>query len=309
MSGRVLVGTSGYSFPDWVGTVYPSGTKPGDFLFHYARWFHAAEINSTFYRIPSPQTFERMATKVPETFTFVVKLPREMTHERGGFERAREPFLAAIRPLADAGKLGGLLAQFPFSFRPGPEPHRYLETLAATFPPDVPLCVEFRNAAWMTDETFAHLQRLSLGFVNVDLPRLPGLPAPAERVTSPTGYVRLHGRNAASWWRHPTPSHRYDYLYVEEELEDWARRIERVAARAGTCYVFANNCHLGQSVVNALQLAERLEIERPTPAGAAELFVPSVGETIRALRAAVLAAKASDLETSSKGGTRHPGAR
>lgn len=290
MTAEIRVGTSGFSFPDWVGTAYPPGTRPAEFFDRYVRWFDAVEINSTYYRIPSPRTFERLAERAPAGFTFVVKLPREMTHEREGFDAARVPFLEAIRPLADAGRLGGLLAQFPSSFRPGSAAREHVEAVAKAFP-DTPLCAEFRHESWLTDETWNHLRRLGVGFVNVDLPELPGLPKPSEIVTGPIAYARLHGRNRAAWWEHPTPSHRYDYLYNEAELGDWAARIERMAAHADVCFAFSNNCHLGQSVVNALQLVQRLGLPVPAAGDAGELFQTSLDERIRTLRDAVLRAK------------------
>ena len=293
MTGTIRVGTSGFSFPDWVGTAYPSGTRPGEYFDRYVRWFDAVEINSTYYRIPSPRTFERMAERAPAGFTFVVKLPREMTHEREGFDATREPFLAAIRPLADAGRLGGLLAQFPSSFRPGAAARAYLEGLVRALPADVPLCAEFRHESWATGETWSHLQRLGVGFVNVDLPELSGLPKPSEVVTAPVAYARLHGRNRETWWEHPTPSDRYNYLYNEAELDGWATRIGHMAEKADVCFAFSNNCHLGQSVVNALQLVQRLGLPAPAAGDAGELFEVSLEDRIRTLRDAVLRAKAA----------------
>lgn len=100
---EIRVGTSGYSFPDWVGTVYPKGLPQKAWLSYYARWFKAVEINSTYYRIPSPYMMAALVRKVPRGFLFTVKVPKEMTHERGRFEEAVGPFLAAIQPMVQAG--------------------------------------------------------------------------------------------------------------------------------------------------------------------------------------------------------------
>jgi uncharacterized protein YecE (DUF72 family) len=277
----IRVGTSGYSFSDWVGIVYPAGAKPGDFLSHYARLFDTVEINATYYRIPSPATFHSMLRKVPPSFTFVVKLPREMTHEREGFARAVVPFFAAVEPLAEAGQLGGLLAQFPYSFKPEPESEEHLRRLAGEVGGrGVPVNVEVRHAAWSRDETYALLRDLGLGFVNVDLPSLRDLPGPTGLVTSEVGYVRLHGRNSRAWWGKDERA-RYDYLYSERELEEWRPRIEETASNSRLCYVFANNCHLGQSVVNALQLQARFQLPRPTlPTGATEEMFAHTAEVL-----------------------------
>lgn len=267
---EIRIGTSGYSFADWVGIVYPSGVRSGDLLRCYARWFDAVEINTTYYRIPSPRLFERMRGSVPAGFVFAVKAPKELTHERERTDSAIGPFRAAVEPLVESGQLGGVLVQFPFSFRPGPEAQGHLERIADGLRGVGPVNVEFRHAAWSDAATRARLRRLGLGSVNVDLPDLPGLPRPDEETTSEIGYVRLHGRNRRTWWNPATPDVRYDYLYAEAELEEWAGRIERIAGRSRRVFVFTNNCHLGQSVINALQLMERFG--RPAPAAGEELF-------------------------------------
>ena len=124
----ILVGTSGYSFADWVGPFYPKGTRPGEFLEYYAGQFPVIEINVTYYRIPKPQVLEQMAARTPGDFLFVVKLHQSMTHE-SAIDAARiAEFLAAIEPLKQAGKYEGLLAQFPWGFRrtPASKAHKNL---------------------------------------------------------------------------------------------------------------------------------------------------------------------------------------
>jgi uncharacterized protein YecE (DUF72 family) len=304
MTASIRIGTSGYSFADWVGTVYPPGTRPGAFLPFYAKLFDAVEINATYYRTPSPQTFARMVEKTPEGFTFVVKVPRAMTHELTSFDRELGPFQEAIQPLADAGRLGGLLAQFPYAFVPGDAARRHLDRLARALGPGsagarvgpgepsaVPLSVEFRHDAWTGAETLDLLHDLGLGFVNVDLPELPHLPRPSAITTSPTGYVRLHGRNATTWWNQGKGGDRYDYLYSERELEPWVTRIGRLAEQTDVVFAFANNCHLGQSVVNALQLGQRLG--RAPADDATSLFATTFDERIRDIETAVDRARAA----------------
>jgi len=289
MTGNVRVGTSGYSFADWVGTVYPPGTKPGTFLSHYAKLFDSVEINATYYRTPSPQTFARMVERTPEDFTFVVKVPRAMTHDLVAFDREREPFQEAIAPLVRARRLGGLLAQFPHAFVPSEASRRHLARLAQSLGSEIPVQVEFRHDAWANEAAFDLLRTLGLGFVNVDLPELPHLPRPSEVVTNRTGYVRLHGRNDKTWWNQEKGGDRYDYLYSASELEPWAARIERLAEGADTAYVFANNCHLGQSVVNALQLGQRLG--RSPADDATSLFARSLDERIHDMQQAIASRK------------------
>ena len=255
--------------------MYPPGTRPGAFLPLYARLFDTVEINATYYRTPSPATFARMVEKTPDGFTFVVKVPRAMTHELASFDREREPFEDAIRPLAEAGRLGGLLAQFPYAFTPSDASRRHLERLARTLGNDVPLAVEFRHDAWAGDETLALLRDLHLSYVNVDLPELPHLPRPSAVATTGTGYVRLHGRNAATWWNQQKGGDRYDYLYNAGELDPWVARIRGLAAETDVVFAFANNCHLGQSVVNALQTSSRAPRAHAGHGHSARCRVPS----------------------------------
>jgi len=289
VTAELRIGTSGYSFPDWVGTVYPPGTRPSAFLPLYARLFDTVEINATYYRTPSPATFARMVEKTPAGFTFVVKVPRAMTHEPAGFDRELAPFREAIEPLATAGRLGGLLAQFPYAFTPSDAARRHLARLARAFD-EAPMAVEFRHDAWSTDATLDLLRDLGLGTVNVDLPDLPHLPRPSARATTRVGYVRLHGRNAATWWNQEKGGDRYDYLYSERELEPWTARIHALAEETDVVFAFANNCHLGQSVVNALQLGQRLG--RTPSEDATQLFARTLDQRISDIASAIARARA-----------------
>jgi len=269
MVAELRIGTSGYSFRDWVGTVYPDRTAPNRFLEVYAKDFDTVEINTTYYHIPEPKLFERMLAKVPETFEFVVKAPKELTHQRERMDAAVATFLLALRPLIEAEQLGGLLLQFPQSFHPGTPAQEHLKRIAdALSDPGYSLHVEFRHKDWIQPETFELLQSLELGFVNVDLPRLRSLPEPTSLTTTDIAYHRLHGRNAAMWYNPPAGTYRYDYLYNDVELDEWADRIQETAGKARKVYVFGNNCHKGSSFVDALRLKQRLglEIRQDVPA-------------------------------------------
>jgi uncharacterized protein YecE (DUF72 family) len=255
--GAVRVGTSGYSFPDWVGPFYPPGTRRGAMLDYYQRAFSTVEINATYYRLPPPATFARMAARTPEDFHFMVKLPGAVTHQR---DRSSEPvtgFQRTIAPLQAAGKFTGALAQFPFSFRRSSAAEAYLAWLRASFP-GLRLFVEFRHRSWQVPETAELLASHRLGFCSVDEPDLPGLiPRWAQRVGE-VAYVRLHGRNARDWWQ--GGSERYHYRYRDEELGEWAATIEELAAEAQQTYVFFNNCHAGHAVINARMMEELLKL-------------------------------------------------
>lgn len=259
MTAEIRVGTSGYSFKDWVGTVYPERTRAREYLMLYAQDFDAVEINSTFYRVPPADMVERMAAKVPDGFRFTVKAPQTMSHDRKRFAETKGPFLRAVEPLKRAGMLGGVLVQFPQSFPMDARSAEFLPRVADAFRfAGCKVFVEFRHQSWYRDATYELLERLGVGFVNVDLPALGTLPKPSAIVTCGQAYVRLHGRNREMWYRHPTPSHRYDYSYGDGELVEWTGRIAQMAEHAGVVYAFMNNCHMGSSYVDALRLKQRL---------------------------------------------------
>jgi uncharacterized protein YecE (DUF72 family) len=251
---NILIGTSGYSFPDWVGTFYPPGTRSSDFLPYYARHFDAVEINSTYYGIPKPRVLEQMEKKTPEHFRFVVKLNHAMTHESSRDPALYREFLAAIEPLKAAGKYDGLLAQFPWAFHRTPDAESHLVAMRERLGPD-PLFVEFRHRSWITPELAPWLEEHRLGYCSVDEPRLPGLVPPVTLMTGADAYVRLHGRNAEKWWGGDR-STRYDYDYSEQELREWMKKVQELAERARRTYLFFNNCHAGQAARNAKLMQE-----------------------------------------------------
>jgi uncharacterized protein YecE (DUF72 family) len=253
------VGTSGYSFPDWIGPFYPPGISRAAMLAYYARRFPVVEVNVTYYRLPGPRTFQQMEAKTPPGFEFVVKLQKALTHDRPRDPADARAFLEAVSPLREAGKFSGALAQFPWSFRRRPENEDYLRWLAEVYP-ERPLVVEFRHASWHREETYRLLKELELDFCCVDEPRLPGLFPGVVRKTGRIGYVRLHGRNAQSWWS-GEGSERYNYLYSREELAEWVEKIRQLAREAPVTYVFFNNCHAGRAVHNARTMGELLGLD------------------------------------------------
>jgi len=260
MTAELRIGTSGYSFPHWVGTVYPEGTRQSDMLKTYARDFDAVEINFTYYRDPTPGMFEGMLRKVHADFEFVVKAPKGMTHEREAIASVDTSFVKSLKPLIESGQLGGVILQFPQAFHLNDSALDHLKRVADVFVPnDIKTSIEFRHSSWNQDRVYKLLEKLRLGFVNVDLPRISALPLPTNIMTNDVAYYRLHGRNKAMWYNPPSGSHRYDYLYNDEELEEWAQRIEGVLGTATKVYIFTNNCHKGSSFVNGLRLKQRFE--------------------------------------------------
>lgn len=247
---RVLVGTSGYSYDDWVGRFYPADLEKRDWLSYYSQLFNAVEINFTYYSLPNPYTMRALAAKVPDDFKFAVKAHGSMTHDRTADESVFEEFRRALQPLAERGKLGPILAQFPWSFKPTEEAVQWLRTLSRMLG-GLATVVEFRNRAWIRDRTFELLEELGLGYCCVDQPRLRGLIPPVARLTSPVGYIRFHGRNAQKWWRHEQAWERYDYLYSRDELAEWTPKVASLTEGADEVYAFFNNHYQAQAVQNA----------------------------------------------------------
>lgn len=258
---QIWIGVSGWSYPDWAGVVYPR-PRPRGFhpLTFVSQMFRAVEVNSSFYAIPHPEHTAGWADRTPADFRFAVKLTRDFTHQRGAFPSAAAAgrFREALRPLADAGKLGPLLIQFPWSFRFGRDALERVERIADAFP-DVLRVIEVRHASWSSPKAREQLRRFG-AICNIDQPTLrDGLP-PTDRADGRLAYVRLHGRNAAMWFAENIPSfERYNYLYSEEELAEWIARLRTIMAESEEVYVFANNHYRGQGVVNALELRAMLE--------------------------------------------------
>jgi uncharacterized protein YecE (DUF72 family) len=228
MDAEILIGTSGYSYEDWRGAFYPLRLAKTKMLEYYTQEFSFTEVNSTFYHIPAVRVMEALVKKTPEDFVFAMKAHGSLTHERDAeFTGHAAKFRTALKPLQEAGKLGAVLFQFPFSFPNIPGNRDYLARLRQLFP-DVPAAVEFRHASWVKQATFDLLCSLDFAYTCVDEPRLRGLIGLVAVRTSDLAYVRFHGRNAAKWWRHGEAWERYDYLYSEGELEEWLPRIKSV---------------------------------------------------------------------------------
>ncbi|HOV79487.1 MAG TPA: DUF72 domain-containing protein, partial [Bacillota bacterium] len=185
------IGTAGYSYQDWVGAVYPSGTKKGDMLKLYAREFSFGEINATYYRMPGRKMIGGMAAKTPPGFRFALKAFQGMTHARDGGPEIFGQFADAVRPLSESGRLACVLAQFPYSFHNTQENRDYLKKFRELLP-GLPVAVEFRNARWISGSTFELLKREQLSFVCVDEPDIRGLIKPLAVVTARPAYVRFH---------------------------------------------------------------------------------------------------------------------
>ncbi|HHW17563.1 MAG TPA: DUF72 domain-containing protein [Firmicutes bacterium] len=258
----IYVGTAGFSYSDWRGVFYPEGMKSQDFLRFYSERFNCVELDFTYYRQPDPATMRAMARKVPAGFRFTVKAHKTLTHEIPDGEelnKEAETFRQGVLPLIESDKLGCLLFQFPWSYRPSPENLDYIVSLKDKVP-YAEIVVEFRNSQWANRDVYDALEQAGLGFCCVDEPDLKGLFPRVALVTSRIGYVRFHGRNAAKWFKHQEAWERYDYLYSDEEMQWWVPKIREMAEKAEDTYVLYNNCHRGQAAINARRMQELLNL-------------------------------------------------
>jgi uncharacterized protein YecE (DUF72 family) len=278
----IRVGTSGWSYPTgkgtWSGVFYPpAGSRPRgrgkfDELRYYAEHFDTVEVNSTFYRIPSPATAASWARRTPRDFEFALKLFQKFTHpEMFHAATGADPhdlgradvdaFRAAIDPIASAGKLGALLAQFPPSFKNEPNSSGYLEWLLEQFR-EHDVAVELRHRSWsdQPEETLRLLSRAGAAWTQIDEPKfrfsIRQNLLPNVRTFY---YLRLHGRNAAQWWKHEKSEDRYNYLYSAGELRPFAEAVEEATGRGvKKAYLYANNHFSAKSVANAAILKHQL---------------------------------------------------
>lgn len=255
----IYVGTCGFSYKDWLGTFYPATARTGEMLPYYAARFSAVEVDSSFYGVPSPPAIERFIGVTPPDFRFCFKVPKTVTHVRGGSAHVHPDaaaFVAAVMPVLDAGKFGVALIQLPNGFRPNEQTRTYLRRIVDELQP-LPVVVEFRNREWQTPGTHQLLLDLGAGWCNVDMPSYEQLMHASSDVTAAAGYVRFHGRNAAQWWTGDNTT-RYDYDYSPEELEPWIDRIAEIDERIETTYAFFNNHARGNAARNAQTLVDML---------------------------------------------------
>ena len=266
----IRVGPAGWSYKDWAGLVYPAPRpKAFDPLRYLSRYFDTIEINSTFYRPAARSAAEAWIDRVADNarFAFTAKAWERFTHKRD--EAFTMADVAAVReamdPLLDAGRLGALLLQFPWSFKRDDASRQWLDDVTRTFRM-YPLVLEVRHESWNVPALYEELVQRHIGFVNIDQPRFRNSIGPSAEATAPVGYVRLHGRNYEEWFREGAGVEaRYDYLYSPEELDPWVERTKQVGAATIETFVITNNHFQGQAIVNAIMLRAKLE-GKPAPA-------------------------------------------
>jgi uncharacterized protein YecE (DUF72 family) len=275
---RIRVGPAGWSYKDWEGTVYPPHGSKFDPLSYLAGFFDTIEINSPYYRIPPPthaKSWVRRVAANPD-FRFTTKVFKGFTHEKTEISDADvKAFRTYLDPMMEAGRLGAILIQFPWSFRNNPESRERLVALFEAFA-EYPKALEVRHATFQDPEVYAFLEEHDVSWVNVDQPLFSDSVKPADTTTGPVGYARLHGRNYEKWFAHQESWERYNYLYSEQELEPWVERIETMARTKDT-YVITNNHFRGQAILNAGDLKDALGQDPTLPPQLKEAYPDRFG--------------------------------
>ncbi len=305
--GLVLVGTCGWTDPTLLGSGwYPIDARTAEArLQHYAAHFSLAEVDSTYYALPSPRNAGLWAERTPADFTFDVKVFRLFTQHptpRPSFPKdvqkelaATRPgasnlyfanlpqelrtemlrrFLDALLPLESAGKLGVVLFQFPPWFLPTDESREFILGMKESMGL-FRMAVEFRSGSWFNDRslerTISFLEGNHLPLVSVDGPQgfqssVPPLPL----VTADSGLVRFHGRNAETWEKKGiTATERFRYLYSQEELQEWVPKLKEMASKTKQLHVLMNNCYADYAVMNGQQVSLLLGEEQSGTIGEA----------------------------------------
>ncbi len=276
---RLMSAVSGWSHPHWDDAVYPFPPRRGFHRLEYlARFLDAVEIDASRDRPLRAELVRLWLSKVEHNprFQFTVLLGRRFTYDRDLDKASVAAFKDGLWPLYRAKRLGCLVMEFPWSFRFTAENREFLITLRRAFH-EFPLVAEMRHASWLWEEALGTLIDYRVGFVNVDLPPHARSMPPTAYLTSPVGYVRMHGRNPL-YWREEFESsesgrREAPYLYGAGEFEEWKPRWERISAfSAATFVVFTNHTH-GASLVNALEL-KRISggSSAPAPARLAALY-------------------------------------
>ena len=274
---NILIGTSGYDYPEWKGVFYPPEVKRADFLSYYATQFNAVELNNTFYNMPTAERLFSFYERSDGKLHFSIKANRLLTHEITPlWKNAADDFKQALHPIFEKDKLCAVLFQFPQSFHYTNDNRIYLAKLIEAFI-GFPVIIEFRHKEWIRESVFAGLMERKVSLAFCDMPELKYLPAAQVESTvflGPNAYIRFHGRNADAWYAASTPnttsladsapqqngSARYDYKYSAEELEQFLPVIQAAVNEGRKTQIFFNNHPKGNGAENARQLKEMIQM-------------------------------------------------
>lgn len=247
---NLRLGTSSWSSEDWVGTFYPPGTPPADFLGVYARHFDTVEVDSTYYRIPADAMVRNWRARTPPGFTFAAKFPQVITHEKVMQDCGKElgEFLRVMSLLED--RLGPLLLQFPyFNKKAFAKPEDFLSRLIpflADLPSGFRYALEVRNKYWVNARLLDILRKKDIAFALIDHPWMTPvsqLAAKMDVVTADFAYVRWLGDRKGI----EEKTVHWDRVIVdrEEEMRTWIPIIRGLLKRRIQVMGYFNNHYAG----------------------------------------------------------------
>lgn len=271
------MGTSGFSYPDWHGTFYPQNFKKSKRheLEFFSKFFDFCEINNSFYRPVNPEIAAKWCRYVGNNkeFKFTAKLTEVFSHapgrgtkESSSSETIRyrskdvEDAKKGFEPIANAGRLGALLLQFPISFKYTEGNWDHLIDVIQLFR-EYPLAVEVRHQTWADPLVLKALSGEKVAFCNIDQTRLGQTLEGTSYVTAPLAYLRLHGRSK-EWFTAKNRDARYNYMYSEQSLQKIKSKIESMADDAEVTFIAANNHPRAQAAANAVELKSLLLDEK-----------------------------------------------
>lgn len=236
--GKIYIGTSGWHYKHWKGTFYPADIKESQQFEEYKKHFSTVEINNSFYRLPTPETFAMWKKSTPADFVFAVKASRFITHmkkldlDKEGIKK----FFTSVKKLND--KLGVILFQLPPKWKVNVE---RLKKFIGVLPRKYRYAFEFREHSWYNGEIYSLLRSANCSFCIYELERHL---SPMEE-TADFVYVRLHG-----------PGNKYQGSYSLETLETWARRCVSWQSHGKDVFFYFDNDQEGFAAFNALQLQQ-----------------------------------------------------
>lgn len=262
---NILIGTSGYDYPEWKGVFYPEDLPRKDFLSYYATQFNALEINNTFYNMPTDERIMSFYERSEGKLHFSIKANRLLTHEIDrNWNTFSQDFKKSIFPLLEKNRLSAVLFQFPESFHYVNDNRFYLADLIKTFE-DFPVVIEFRHKEWIKESVLEGLNKRGASICFCDMPQLKNLPDGFETQTPFIGknaYIRLHGRNANAWYvnsmneNNNNGSARYTYNYSDKELEKFVPIICGAVKEGKKAQIYFNNHPKGDGAKNGKRLKE-----------------------------------------------------
>lgn len=252
-------GTTGFSYPDWVGVFYPAGMPRREWLPYYCREFNACELPSTFQELPPASAVAALVEKSVPGFLFTVKAHQGMTHQRGANDALFPAFRRCLSPLIESGKLGCVVAQFPFGFAWCRESLDYLQLVQERLR-GLPLAVEFRHPSWRQPSAMACLLRLRLAWCYIPQDG----PPPSGPVPAATVYIRLPAAEGAEAGALPPLP--------------WLSWLQETAKSSQLTFVFAGNGRSGGAIITIRRLKQWLVQDAPEKRQGAELFPPRSGD-------------------------------